>query len=195
MAEKKIKIKCRAADLLPFKELQIFQGQLKQLSKQNLEKLKTMIIEKGFCAPLFVWKEDNNNWVLDGTQRDKALKSLQDDGYEIPLLPVAYIDADNEQDAREKLLAISSQYGTWDIPELEEWTKNIDSEIKEKFRFIDKEVNLYEEKNINIKNETIIPYQQIHILLSTDIKNIDKFNKLIEEIKTKKWLEYEQSQN
>lgn len=140
--KKTIKIKCKGADLLPFESLKIFQGNLKKLTKQNLNKLKNLILQKGFCAPFFVWQDSDNNWILDGSQRDRALKLLQDDGYEIPLLPVAYIDADNEQDAKEKLLSISSQFGAWDLSELDEWLENIDNDIKEQFRFLEKEINI-----------------------------------------------------
>jgi hypothetical protein len=41
----------------------------------------------------------------------KALIELRQDGYDIPLLPVVYIDADSVADAKEKLLYITSQYG------------------------------------------------------------------------------------
>lgn len=144
-----IKIKCQGADSIPFESIEIFQGNLKKLSKQNLGKLKSLILKLGFCAPFFIWQNDGHNWSLDGTERDRALKSLQDDGYEIPLIPVAYIEADSEHDAREKLLAISSQFGVWDITELDEWLGNIDNDIKEQFRFLEKEIN------IKIKDETV----------------------------------------
>jgi DNA modification methylase len=168
--KKTIQIKCKGADLIPFESIEIFQGDLKKLSKPNLEKLKALILKLGFCAPFFIWQNEGHNWCLDGTQRDRALKALQADGYEIPLLPVAYIDAENEQDAREKLLSISSQFGQWDLSELDEWIQNIDEEIKESFRFLDKEIKM------STKNETIADddYEEL------EIKGIVKEGDLIE---------------
>ena len=139
--KKIIKIKCKGADLLPYDSLIQFQGDLKTLSKTNLKKLKTQIIKKGFRMPFYIWVHDDKNKILDGSQRDRALKSLKDDGYEIPLLPVVYIEADNKQDARETILAISSQYGVWNKSELDLWLENIDAEIKETLRFVDKEID------------------------------------------------------
>ena len=138
--KKVIKIKCKGADLLPYDSLIQFQGDLKTLSKTNLKKLKTQIIKKGFRMPFYIWVNKDKNLILDGTQRDKVLKSLKDEGYEIPLLPVVYIEADNEADAKETILATSSQYGEWNKSELDTWLENIDAEIKETFRFVDEEI-------------------------------------------------------
>lgn len=147
--KKTIKIKCKGADLLPFEALMQFQGDLKKLSKTNLEKLKTLILKKGFIYPIAIWKNNDKNYILDGHQRDKVLKSLQQDGYEIPLLPVVYIEAKNIKDAKEIVLAIWSQYGEFDEEELSNWLKDIDDDIAETLRIVDKEIN------INIENETI----------------------------------------
>ena len=106
MSQKEIKITCKGADLLPFDSLENFQGNLKKLSKQNLDKLKKRIIRDGINVPLFVWRV--NDWcrILDGHQRLKALQSLREDGYIIPMIPVCYIEAEDEKDARQKLLGI-----------------------------------------------------------------------------------------
>ena len=141
--KKKIQIKCKGADLLPFETLLQFQGELKSLNNRNLKRLKNQILTKGFIAPFFIWKKKDKNFILDGTQRDKALKSLNKDGYEIPLLPVVYIEADNKSDAREKLLSLSSQYGDWDPDELTTWLNDIDSEIKKDLRFLDREMDIH----------------------------------------------------
>ncbi len=141
--KKKIQIKCKGADLLPFETLLQFQGELKSLNNRNLKRLKNQILTKGFIAPFFIWKKKDKNYILDGTQRDKALKSLNKDGYEIPLLPVVYIEADNKSDAREKLLSLSSQYGDWDPDELTTWLNDIDSEIKKDLRFLDREMDIH----------------------------------------------------
>lgn len=91
MSDKKIIVTCKGADVLPIDSIENFQGDLKRITKQNLEKLKKRIIKDGINVPLFVWRV--NDWcrLLDGHQRLKALLSLREDGYELPLIPVAYI--------------------------------------------------------------------------------------------------------
>lgn len=111
--EDQIRVTCRAAATLPLDSLVELQGNAKRISEENLEKLKRSILCHGFTAPIFIWNS-NDNHVLDGHQRLKALAALRDDGYEIPGLPVAYIDADSERHARQKLLYITSQYGEFD---------------------------------------------------------------------------------
>ena len=103
---KKIEIKCSGSEYVSFKDLTYFQGNLKKLSKKNLEKLKVQIINNGFIAPVFIWKNGDVNNILDGHGRSKALESLSLDGYEVPLIPVVYIEASDIADARKKLLAI-----------------------------------------------------------------------------------------
>ena len=118
MSNKKIKVTCTGADVLPVDALENFQGSLKKITKANLQKLKRRIIRDGINVPLFVWRDHDMCRILDGHQRLKALLSLREEGYELPLVPVAYIEADNEKDARQKLLGITSQYGEFEIEEL-----------------------------------------------------------------------------
>jgi hypothetical protein len=109
---KEIKIKCKAADGLEIIELEAFQGELKTISDDELEKLKKSIIKYGFSFPVFVWE----NKILDGHQRLKAVKQLVSDGYKIKdnNLPVVRIEAKNEKEAAEKLLLINSRYAKID---------------------------------------------------------------------------------
>ncbi len=138
-----IEIKCKGADSLPIDTIKDFQGKLKHITRDNLERLKVSIQKNGFVAPIFVWQHEGQSIALDGHQRIKALLSMRDEGYNIPLLPVAYIEADNEDDARQKLLAITSQYGEFDIDELNSWVSNLDAEIAETLRFVDDKICLY----------------------------------------------------
>ncbi|OQY39653.1 MAG: hypothetical protein B6229_03270 [Spirochaetaceae bacterium 4572_7] len=114
-----IEIKCKAAAELSLDDLSNFQGGLKTIKEENLMKLKNSIKVQGFIAPIFVWNNDDENWILDGHQRLKALKSLEDDGEIIPPLPVAYIEADDIKEAKEKLLHITSQHGDFTIDGLD----------------------------------------------------------------------------
>lgn len=148
---KEIKVTCKGADVLPIDALENFQGNLKKITKENLNKLKKRIIRDGINVPLFVWRV--NDWcrILDGHQRLKALQALREEGYIIPLIPVAYIEAENEKDARQKLLGITSQFGEFEIEELNEWMKDFDDSIKDTLRFIDTELKL----DINIPENRI----------------------------------------
>ena len=121
-----ITIQCKAADLVPFDSLVSFQGELKELSKENLKKLKKSILKHGFTAPIFVWPHQGTRYILDGHQRLKALQSMKAEGYDIPDLPVAYIYADDEKQAKEKLLSITSQYGDFTIDGFSGFTEGLD---------------------------------------------------------------------
>jgi len=111
---KEIKIACKGAGLLPINKLIDFQGDLKKITPENMQKLKNNIIKNNFSAPIFIWKKSDKSkaYILDGHSRVKALLELQKEGYKIPAkLPIDYIKADNKKEAKEKLLGIASQYG------------------------------------------------------------------------------------
>ena len=80
--------------------------------------------------------------ILDGTQRRAALVALEAEGWTIPPLPVVYIYADDEAQARRILLSISSQYGEWVEEELSAWLDEIDDDVKKTLRLVDKEIRM-----------------------------------------------------
>ena len=126
-----IKISCQGADTLPLAEFKDFQGDLKTITPENLEKLKRSILKHGFTAPIFVWDNAGVKNILDGHQRLKALVDLQSEGFHVPDLPVVYVYADNEKDAKEKLLYITSQYGKTEIDNVTDFAKGIDIDFSE----------------------------------------------------------------
>lgn len=110
MAE--IAIKAKGATSLPIDQLVIIQGNLKELSEKNYAKLHDLIITKGFDSPIQIWEApDGTKQILDGSQRLRVLLKLREEGYSIPEVPIDLIYADNEKDARERLLTKVSQYG------------------------------------------------------------------------------------
>jgi len=124
--KKVIEVKCKGADTLPIDRILEFQGELKTLSKDNEKKLRNSILKFGFIAPFFVW-DDKGEWrLLDGHQRLKTLLKMREEGYDIPLLPVDYIEADSEEDAKRKLLHITSQYGEFSPEGFENFTLELD---------------------------------------------------------------------
>jgi len=106
-----IKVTCQGADIMPIEALTPFQGRLKAMREEAFQKLKASILRYGITFPLFVWKNNGMTYTLDGHQRDIVLKRMRDEGFEIPLVPVDYIEAEGKKEAKEKILLLSSQYG------------------------------------------------------------------------------------
>jgi len=104
---KKIKITCTGSRSVSIDALKNFQGNLKELRKPELEKLKRQILKHGFSFPVFLWGGDK---ILDGHQRVFTVKELISEGYSIDDIPVVDIDAATKKEAAEKLLAINSHY-------------------------------------------------------------------------------------
>ena len=139
-ADNPIIIRCKAHQSEPIDRLTEFQGNLKRLSEKNREKLIGSICNRGFIAPLFVW-DDHGEWkLLDGHQRIKTLLWMREKGWDIPMLPVDIIEADDEQDAKKKLLAITSQYGEFTTDGYAEFTSDI--EVEDCVRLVDGEWSL-----------------------------------------------------
>lgn len=145
---KTIEIKCQGASYLNLDDLMDFQGGLKKVTTKNLEKLKSNILKNGFIAPIFIWPHNGEYNLMDGHGRCNALRSLRDEGWEIPPLPVDFIDAETEQQARQMLLSISSQFGEFDNTELLSWIDQIDDELRETLRLVDEEIKIVNDEQL-----------------------------------------------
>lgn len=168
--KKVIEIKCKGADTLPIDRILEFQGELKTLSKGNEKKLRNSILKFGFIAPFFVW-DDKGEWrLLDGHQRLKTLLKMREEGYDIPLLPVDYIEADSEEDAKRKLLHITSQYGEFSPEGFENFTLELDG--FENIRLTDGEFDI---SFLRDKDEAKDDNYEIPDEIETDIKVGDIF--------------------
>jgi len=109
---KTLKITCKGYATIELDKIHPMQGQLKELSEQNFQKLKNQILKHGFSAPFFIWQNaDGVKMITDGHQRYRVLTVLREEGYTIPPLPYVEIEAKNEKEAAEKLLSFVSQYG------------------------------------------------------------------------------------
>ena len=113
------------ADLTPL------QGELKELNDANFEKLKRSILKHGITFPFFVWQSEATNYILDGTQRDRVLTKMGEEGFHIPALPCALIEAKDRKEAAEKILLISSQYGKMTNDSLEQFLSENDLDLME----------------------------------------------------------------
>jgi len=121
-----VRVSCEAAIKLKLEDLTPLQGNLKALTEANFEKLKKSILRHGITFPFFVWQNDGVNFILDGTQRDRVLRKMAADSYEIPALPCALIEAKDRKEAAEKILLISSQYGKMTEETLDEFLSEND---------------------------------------------------------------------
>jgi hypothetical protein len=93
----------------PMSELNPTQGDLKFLSKENYDKLKRNIEKHGFDIPVTLWIDSQGGkWLLDGHQRKHVLET---EGWNNPI-PYLVVKAPNMATAAERLLQITSQYGT-----------------------------------------------------------------------------------
>lgn len=91
------------ADLLPS------QGDLKDLTEKNYNKLKNVILNRGFSVPVYIWEnEEGIKYLLDGHQRQRVLTT---EGWNEPI-PYLTIPAKDLQEAMARLLEITSQYAT-----------------------------------------------------------------------------------
>ncbi len=81
-SEKIIQMTCRGNAWLKPDELEQFQGNLKTLSEQNYQKLKTAIADPkiGFSFPIFVWRSKNRNYIIDGHQRLITIRRMLKEG-------------------------------------------------------------------------------------------------------------------
>jgi len=141
-----IKVQCDTKLSLPLENILDFQGALKTLSTANYEKLKKQIIENGFSAPIFVWKNDGKFYCLDGTQRRLTLAKLKESGYKVPDLPCVEIFAKTKLEAKKKLLSYVSQFGKVDKQGLYQYIIDAELGIEDMQEFEIPELNMDEFK-------------------------------------------------
>ena len=128
---KTISIQCKGADLLPLDAIEDFQGNLKKRSKKDIDSIIKSIEKYGFSFPFFVWNGDGHNRCMDGHGRIQALCEMRKRGVSLPLFPVAYIDAVDEAEAKQKLLRLNSQYGQMSMDSVLEFTDGMEVEWEE----------------------------------------------------------------
>ena len=88
-----------------------FQGTLKSRTDEDIEKAKKSILKFGWSFPVFVWKNKDVNYIIDGHARKIVLQKLEEEGYLIPELPVVYVECKNRAEAKQKLLRLNSTFG------------------------------------------------------------------------------------
>ena len=142
-----VRIECQGAKNLALDTLYPTQDQLKELSQENYAKLKNEILSEGFCFPFFVWQHEGINKILDGHHRRLVLLKMQEEGYNVPDLPCAVVNAIDEKDAAKKLLAVTSQYAKITDQGLYEFMSKFEidiSELNDRFEFSDIKMDEFE---------------------------------------------------
>jgi hypothetical protein len=136
--KKAIQVKCRGAEVVDHDQLIPFQGNLKDLSEENYEKLKGEILSLGFSEPFSAWRSEEKLHLLNGHQRHRVISKMIAEGYNCPKLPISLVEADSFEEARRKVLALTSQYGEITGQGLYEFAMDsglTPEEIKARFRF------------------------------------------------------------
>jgi hypothetical protein len=112
--------------LIDYRTVKPLQGELKDLTDKNYQKLKNVLLKRGFTIPLFVW-HNKEYYIMDGHGRQRVMVKEDMTPYEVPYVE---IEAKNLKDAKTQLLEITSQYQTItqegfdaftaDLPEVED---------------------------------------------------------------------------
>jgi len=104
---------------LPLNQLTGIQGNLKHFASiEKKAKCRRTLIKDGISFVFHVWKElaevDGKaviRWrIIDGHGRQKVLKELEEEGWEVPEVPCAEIIADSYETAKLLVLNSSSEY-------------------------------------------------------------------------------------
>jgi len=162
--DKTIKIACKGSRLAALDKLEVIQGDLKELSRENYNKLRKRIETKGFDAPLFVWKGK----ILDGTQRYRVLTAMLEDDWVLPggKVPVCDIKAKDLKEAKERVLGYVSQYGKVTHAGLNEFLSGIEEPDFETMNLPEFDFSIFDRlylhpaENLQVPN-TELPEEQV----------------------------------
>lgn len=134
-----VEVKCQGASSVPLNQLEPFQGELKTLSDENYQRLKKDILELGFSEPISIWAGQEKAYILNGHQRLHTLKKMREEGYEVPAdIPVNTVEADSIEQAKRKVLSLTSQFGEMSPQGLFDFVKDTDikfDDLESNFRF------------------------------------------------------------
>lgn len=108
---KTVKIACTGADMADPADFKPLQGALKELAEDDYHRLKQLIIDFGFSDPVNAWENNNQKFIVSGHQRVATLLRMRQEGYTVPYIPYNLVDAENEHEAKMKVLGAASQFG------------------------------------------------------------------------------------
>ncbi|MDR1325292.1 MAG: hypothetical protein LBK00_04565 [Treponema sp.] len=160
----RLPVTCITSDVLDIDDIAESGGALKSRDDSDMTKIKKSLKKFGISFPFFIWKSGGYNYCLDGHGRRLGLLALRSEGYEIPPCPVVYIDAENEEEAKQKMLRLNSRYGLVTKDGVMSFVKELAIDF----------------------DELQIPAPE-HIFFDLQIKDVDKyFNTVIDDTPEKK---------
>jgi hypothetical protein len=135
VASRKLLVTCDTKLLIPLDELHEIQGELKEMTQDRYDKFRRLVLKRGIWFALHVWKEVTpvhskseakrvasvtkrqakdasvvKWWIIDGHGRRRMFVKLREDGYAIPDIPCVEIQAASLKEAKEAVLAASSNF-------------------------------------------------------------------------------------
>jgi hypothetical protein len=135
-----MEIRCTYKELVPLADLSIEMCKgLKVRFKKDLTEEARMLLTHGFLTPVFVWKTELANEVIDGVGRILAIKQInayllgldaegkmaEGAGDKISDVPVIFIVAENFDEARQKAILVNSMFGKINREELVKYAEEI----------------------------------------------------------------------
>jgi len=101
--------------LVKWRSLEWLQNEnLKEITEESLEKLKSSLVNNNFIQPFNVWQDAGKKiWILDGHHRQKAMQLLETEGVKIPdKVPANFIACRNKKQAAKFVLLYNSNYAS-----------------------------------------------------------------------------------
>lgn len=155
---KTIKINIKDPTFINYEDMYILQGDLKDLSKENYDKLRKVIIEDGISENQVVWPNPKNKkyGVVSGTQRYRVYGNLIKEGYNLKKVPVTKVQAKDEQEAVKICLTLASAYGETNSDSLYALMDrhNIDfTFLDEKLKFPEIDIEKFKEEYLDLADQ------------------------------------------
>lgn len=138
---REIKIECSGNKTFEYWQLIEMQGNLKTLHRHDYERMKERILELGFSEPISVWMHRGKAHILNGHQRLRTIKEMvENEKYIVKPLPVNLIQAKDWNEAKRKILSLTSQFGKTKAEGLFNFLKDSDitpQELLSGYKFAD----------------------------------------------------------
>jgi len=149
----KIDNKVKSLKTITVKEFLQLQFNTLKDPERDVSKLVKTIIKNGWSFPVFVWA--GHDYVIDGAGRKLAVEQLIKQGHEIKEIPVLEIEAKDLDEAKRKVLEVSSQYGDVTKDSFRLFADGLDLDFDDfNIKGIDKDIMLDPEKEDDEVPET-----------------------------------------
>lgn len=128
-----IKIRCKGAVELDYRQLNELQGNLKELSERDYKSLRKEILDTGFAFTPHIWRDSKKKYhLIDGHQRIRAVKTMvEKEGFSCAPIPCSIVEANDIKEAKRRVLQGTSQYGRMTEDGLYEFANNAELSLKE----------------------------------------------------------------